>query len=179
MPKQKTHRGAAKRFSLTKTGKVKHKKMNVNHILNKKTTKRIRHLRAGGTLQNTGHRLAAGGDQDHAIQHTAIHDRFDLIAHQVTGWQNVGAVTCAVTEVGQVIIERQTTGLHDTLLYRLRQVGQMGLSRIDHIPGVDHGDPGLFQVFVIQAQAAQQRFGAGFTDILRIIPSYRFFLFHS
>ena len=27
MPKQKTHRGAAKRFSLTKTGKVKHKKM--------------------------------------------------------------------------------------------------------------------------------------------------------
>ena len=26
--------------------------MNVNHILNKKTTKRIRHLRAGGTLQN-------------------------------------------------------------------------------------------------------------------------------
>jgi large subunit ribosomal protein L35 len=52
MPKQKTHRGAAKRFSLTKTGKVKHKKMNANHILNKKTTKRIRHLRAGGQLMN-------------------------------------------------------------------------------------------------------------------------------
>ena len=45
MPKQKTHRGAAKRFSLTKTGKVKHKKMNANHILNKKTTKRKRGLR--------------------------------------------------------------------------------------------------------------------------------------
>ena len=52
MPKQKTHLGAAKRFSHTKTGKVKHKKMNANHILNKKTTKRLRHLRAGGTLQN-------------------------------------------------------------------------------------------------------------------------------
>ena len=52
MPKQKTHRGAAKRFSLTKNGKVKHKKMNANHILNKKTTKRIRHLRHGGQLQN-------------------------------------------------------------------------------------------------------------------------------
>ena len=52
MPKQKTHRGAAKRFSLTKTGKVKHKKMNANHILNKKTTKRLRHLRAGGELMN-------------------------------------------------------------------------------------------------------------------------------
>ena len=45
MPKQKTHRGAAKRFSLTKTGKVKHKKMNANHILNKKTSKRKRNLR--------------------------------------------------------------------------------------------------------------------------------------
>ena len=52
MPKQKTHRGAAKRFFLTKTGKVKHKKMNANHILNKKTTKRLRHLRAGGVLEN-------------------------------------------------------------------------------------------------------------------------------
>ena len=52
MPKQKTHRGAAKRFSLTTTGKVKHKKMNANHILNKKTTKRIRHLRKGGMIQN-------------------------------------------------------------------------------------------------------------------------------
>ena len=52
MPKQKTHRGAAKRFSLTKTGKVKHKKMNANHILNKKTTKRLRHLRMGGCLEN-------------------------------------------------------------------------------------------------------------------------------
>ncbi len=52
MPKQKSHRGAKKRFSLTKTGKVKFKKMNRNHILTKKTTKRSRHLRAGGILQN-------------------------------------------------------------------------------------------------------------------------------
>ena len=52
MPKQKTHRGAAKRFSLTKSGLVKHKKKNANHILNKKTTTRIRHLRKGGIIQN-------------------------------------------------------------------------------------------------------------------------------
>ena len=52
MPKMKSKRGAAKRFSLTKTGKVKHKSMNCNHILNKKTTKRIRHMRKGGVLQN-------------------------------------------------------------------------------------------------------------------------------
>ena len=53
MPKQKTHRGAAKRFSLTKTGKVKHKSMNCNHILNKKTTKRKRNLRKGTYADKT------------------------------------------------------------------------------------------------------------------------------
>jgi large subunit ribosomal protein L35 len=45
MPKIKTHRGAAKRFSLTKTGKVKRSKAFKSHILNKKTTKRKRNLR--------------------------------------------------------------------------------------------------------------------------------------
>ena len=52
MPKQKSHRGASKRFSLTKSGLVKHKSMNRNHILTKKSTKRSRHLRAGGVLNN-------------------------------------------------------------------------------------------------------------------------------
>ncbi len=45
MPKQKTHRGAAKRFSLTGTGKIKRAKAYKSHILNKKTTKRKRNLR--------------------------------------------------------------------------------------------------------------------------------------
>jgi large subunit ribosomal protein L35 len=52
MPKMKSHRGASKRFSLTKSGLVKHKCMNRNHILTKKSTKRSRHLRAGGVLNN-------------------------------------------------------------------------------------------------------------------------------
>ena len=52
MPKQKSHRGAAKRFSLTKTGKVKHKQMNRNNILTKKAAKRKRQLRRTGTLEN-------------------------------------------------------------------------------------------------------------------------------
>jgi large subunit ribosomal protein L35 len=46
MPKIKTHRGAAKRFSLTKNGKVKMNKSYRRHILTKKSTKRKRHLRA-------------------------------------------------------------------------------------------------------------------------------------
>ena len=47
MPKLKTHRAAAKRFSLTKTGKVKRGSAFRSHILNKKTTKRKRNLRKG------------------------------------------------------------------------------------------------------------------------------------
>ena len=45
MPKQKTHKGAAKRFNLTKTGKVKRAQAYKRHILTKKPTKRTRNLR--------------------------------------------------------------------------------------------------------------------------------------
>ena len=44
MPKIKTHRGAAKRFSVTKSGKIKRAKAYKSHILTKKTTKRGRRL---------------------------------------------------------------------------------------------------------------------------------------
>ena len=47
MPKQKTHSGAKKRFKLSKNGKVIRAHANKSHILNKKTTKRKRGLRAG------------------------------------------------------------------------------------------------------------------------------------
>jgi len=52
MPKMKTHRGAAKRFSFTKTGKVKHKQMNANHQVHHKHNKRIRRLRTDGVVDN-------------------------------------------------------------------------------------------------------------------------------
>ena len=45
MPKQKTHRGAAKRLALTKNGLVKRAKAFKRHILNKKTRKTMRSLR--------------------------------------------------------------------------------------------------------------------------------------
>jgi large subunit ribosomal protein L35 len=44
MPKLKTHKGAAKRFRLTATGKVKRGHSHARHILTKKTTKRKRLL---------------------------------------------------------------------------------------------------------------------------------------
>lgn len=48
MPKMKTHRGAAKRFSVTKGGKVKINRANRRHILTRHTTKYKRGLRKAG-----------------------------------------------------------------------------------------------------------------------------------
>jgi large subunit ribosomal protein L35 len=46
MPKMKTHRGAAKRFKVTGTGKLRRRQVNTNHILEKKPSKRMRRLHA-------------------------------------------------------------------------------------------------------------------------------------
>ena len=45
MPKLKTHRGAAKRFKRTGTGKIIRSKAFTQHILTSKSTKRKRRLR--------------------------------------------------------------------------------------------------------------------------------------
>ena len=45
MPKMKTHRGAAKRFKRTASGKIVRARSNKQHILTKKASKRKRRLR--------------------------------------------------------------------------------------------------------------------------------------
>ncbi len=45
MPKMKTHRGAAKRFKKTGSGRLSRSRANRQHILTKKATKRKRRLR--------------------------------------------------------------------------------------------------------------------------------------
>jgi large subunit ribosomal protein L35 len=45
MPKLKTHRGAAKRFKVTGTGKIVRASAFKRHILTSKTTKSKRHMR--------------------------------------------------------------------------------------------------------------------------------------
>jgi large subunit ribosomal protein L35 len=47
VPKIKTNRGAAKRFRVTGTGKVKRNKGFKSHLLSSKGKKRKRHLRQG------------------------------------------------------------------------------------------------------------------------------------
>ena len=52
MPKMKSHRGAAKRFKKTGTGKIVRSKSNKQHILTKKTAKRKRKLRQPDLVSN-------------------------------------------------------------------------------------------------------------------------------
>jgi large subunit ribosomal protein L35 len=53
MPKMKTNRGAAKRFKLTGSGKIKRSKAFSSHILTKKSTKRKRALRRSDLVDAT------------------------------------------------------------------------------------------------------------------------------
>ena len=52
MPKMKTHRGAAKRFKRTGTGKIKRMRKGKQHILTKKTAKRKRKLRKSALVSS-------------------------------------------------------------------------------------------------------------------------------
>lgn len=55
MPKMKTHKGSAKRFKKTGTGKLKRDSAYTSHLFANKSTKAKRHLRKGG--------LVSKGDQ--------------------------------------------------------------------------------------------------------------------
>jgi large subunit ribosomal protein L35 len=50
MPKQKTHKGTKKRFRLTATGKVKHRRAGTSHLQVRVSAKRKRKLRGTGVL---------------------------------------------------------------------------------------------------------------------------------
>ncbi len=50
MPKMKSRKAAAKRFSVTATGKVKRRKANLRHILEKRTSKRKRNAGKDGLV---------------------------------------------------------------------------------------------------------------------------------
>ena len=53
MPKMKTHRGAAKRFKVTGSGKITRRKAFRGHLLEKKPSKRTRRL-SGTTVLSGG-----------------------------------------------------------------------------------------------------------------------------
>ncbi|NOX20914.1 MAG: 50S ribosomal protein L35 [Nitrospirae bacterium] len=53
MPKLKTHRGAAKRFKITGSGKIKRFRANKSHLLTGKPSKRTRRLRKATLVDKT------------------------------------------------------------------------------------------------------------------------------
>ncbi len=59
MPKIKTHRGAAKRFKKTASGKIKRHKAFSSHILTSKTTKRKRGLRQADVVDSANKKAIA------------------------------------------------------------------------------------------------------------------------
>ena len=59
MPKMKTHRGAAKRFRLTGSGKIMRAKAFKSHILTKKSQKRKRNFRHETELAKADYKVIA------------------------------------------------------------------------------------------------------------------------
>lgn len=59
MPKMKSNRGAAKRFSRGASGKFKHRQSHRSHILTKKSSKRKRHLRSIVALHDSDQKVVA------------------------------------------------------------------------------------------------------------------------
>ena len=59
MPKIKTHRGAAKRFSKTGSGKIKRSHAFTSHILTSKSRKNKRNLRKGTIVEAVDHKNIA------------------------------------------------------------------------------------------------------------------------
>ncbi|HMQ26560.1 MAG TPA: 50S ribosomal protein L35 [Acidimicrobiales bacterium] len=64
MPKMKTHRGAAKRFKVTGSGKIMRRKAYRAHILEKKSSRRTRRL--------AGETEVRGGDRDRVKRQLGI-----------------------------------------------------------------------------------------------------------
>ncbi|NLG82206.1 MAG: 50S ribosomal protein L35 [Bacilli bacterium] len=56
MPKMKTHRGAAKRFKRTGTGKLKRHHAYTSHLAPRKTTKQKRQLRKAAIVSKSDYK---------------------------------------------------------------------------------------------------------------------------
>ena len=57
MPKMKTRRGAAKRFKVTGSGRIKRNKANHRHMLVRRSNKAKRKMRQAGVLSNAERKI--------------------------------------------------------------------------------------------------------------------------
>ena len=74
MPKLKTHKGTKKRFKVSATGKVSHKRCGSSHLMSHKSGKQVRRLRKKSqlTISAEAHRLRRAVHQNIGSQPVAI-----------------------------------------------------------------------------------------------------------
>src|SRR5437764_11943117 len=74
MPKLKTHKGTKKRFKVSATGKVSHKRCGSSHLMSHKNCKQVRRLRKKSTLSISAeaHRLRRALQKNEGAQPDAI-----------------------------------------------------------------------------------------------------------
>jgi large subunit ribosomal protein L35 len=74
MPKLKTHKGSKKRFKVSATGKVSHKRCGSSHLMSHKSGKQVRRLRKKSILSISAeaHRLRRALDTRESAQPDAI-----------------------------------------------------------------------------------------------------------
>ncbi len=91
MPKIKTNRGAAKRFSKTASGKIKRGHAFTSHILTPKTRKNKRQLRKGEShrRRRPEERLTA-----HSVQVTSSVNREETVSPYGSGKYNTRSIRC-------------------------------------------------------------------------------------
>jgi large subunit ribosomal protein L35 len=74
MPKLKTHKGIKKRFKVSATGKVSHKRCGSSHLMSHKNGKQVRRLRKKSVVKVSAeaHRLRRALQKNESAQPVAI-----------------------------------------------------------------------------------------------------------
>jgi large subunit ribosomal protein L35 len=93
MPKLKTHKGIKKRFKVSATGKVSHKRCGSSHLMSHKNGKQVRRLRKKSTLKISAeaHRLRRAVHERIGSQPDAIHaGKLAALAEQAEGTAPTG-----------------------------------------------------------------------------------------
>ncbi len=87
MPKLKTHKGLKKRFKVSATGKVSHKRCGSSHLNSHKSGKRIRRLRKRKTLKVAAEarRVRAALLKPHVNPRDIEAHKLAAIAHEAAG----------------------------------------------------------------------------------------------
>ena len=74
MPKLKTHKGIKKRFKVSATGKVSHKRCGSSHLMSHKNGKQVRRLRKKSIIkvEADAHRLRRGARKNEGVSPIAV-----------------------------------------------------------------------------------------------------------